>query len=122
VVTGVVEDDVFDQRLDHVNSGVERSRACPPELAHANAGAPTRYDDDAQTIEKEEDAGRRLAPRAPPPDRGQEFGDAAVDRRWSRGESPPLFLPSPQVEKDEGGTPAQTEETRKEQDVLDEQH
>jgi hypothetical protein len=122
VVSDVVEDDVFDQRLDHVYAGIERAGPCPPELADANARSPAGDDDDAQAIEKEEDADRRFTARAPPPDRGQGLGYAAVDGRWRGGESPPLFFPSPEVEKDEGGTPAQTEETGDEQNVLDEQH
>jgi len=122
VITGVVEHDVLEQGLDHVNSGVERSRARPPELADADAGPPTGYDDDAQAIEKEQDTDRRFTARAPPTDGGQGLGYAAADGSWRGRESPPLFLPSPQVEKDEGGTPAQTEETEDEQNVLDEQH
>ena len=65
---------------------------------------------------------RGFAAHAPPADGRQRLGEGAVEGRRRRGQSSALLVPSPQVEKNEGGAPGQADETGGEQHVLDEQH
>src|SRR6185369_9365798 len=100
----------------------EGAGARAPELADADAGPSAGDHRDAEPIEKEEGADRGFTPRTPPADRGQRRGDGAVDRQRGGREPSTLLVPPSQVEENEGGAPAQTEETDHEQDVFDEQH